>query len=215
MLSRGNNRATVFRSAHDYEDFIELLDEARRQSGVELLAFCIMPNHFHVVARFDESVQLSALMQWWLTSHVRRHHERQGTTGLGHVWQGRFKSFPIQEDEHLLTVLRYVLRNPVRARLVETAWAWRWSSLWHDAMLSPWPVEPPASMANWLGAPPDDAADEDLRTAISRGAPFGDDAWRADAARRWGIEATIAARGRPKTAGRILTNPPSPVLTDD
>ena len=58
-------------------------------------------------------------MQWWMTSHVRRYHRHYRSHG--HVWQGRFKIFPIQQDGHLLTVLRYVLRNPVRAGLVEQA----------------------------------------------------------------------------------------------
>src|SRR5689334_20165620 len=98
VLSRGNARSTVFHSPGEYSDFIGLLDEARARHAVRLLAFCIMPNHFHLVVDVDETAQLSALMQWWLTSHVRRYHQRHVSSG--HVWQGRFKSFPIQEDEH-------------------------------------------------------------------------------------------------------------------
>src|SRR4051812_34758929 len=107
VLSRGNDRATVFHSPSEYQSFIALLDEARQRHPVDLLAFCLMPNHFHLVVRVEQSEDLSAMMQWWLTSHVRRQHLRHASSG--HVWQGRFKSFPIQADAHLLAVLRYVL----------------------------------------------------------------------------------------------------------
>lgn len=91
VLNRGNGRAKVFHSVGEYDDFIGLLSEARDRHAVELLAFCVMPNHFHLVTRVEEVGELSAMMQWWLTSHVRRHHRRHITSG--HVWQGRFKSF--------------------------------------------------------------------------------------------------------------------------
>lgn len=196
VLSRGNGRATVFHSAGEYEDFIGLLDDARKRHAVDLLAFCIMPNHFHLVARVEESIQLSALMQWWLTSHVRRYRKRHESTG--HIWQGRFKSFPVQEDAHLLTVLRYVLLNPSRALLVPSPWGWRWSSLWFDAMLAEWPVQPPGSMPAWLAAPGDDEEEKEVRASIRRGAPFGDELWRTEAARSWGLERTLRPRGRPR-----------------
>lgn len=198
MLSRGNDRATVFHSANEYQAFIALLDEARQRHSVDLLAFCLMPNHFHLVAHVEQSAELSAMMQWWLTSHVRRHHQRHVSSG--HVWQGRFKSFPIQEDEHLLTVLRYVLLNPCRAQLVRSPWEWRWSSLRFDGMVAAWPVEPPQGVDTWLTMPLDDDPGEDVRASIRRGAPFGDPQWRAQAADAWGLESTLRPRGRPRSS---------------
>jgi putative transposase len=199
VLNRGNARAKVFHTASEYRDFIALLDEARQRHDVEVLAFCLMPNHFHLVTRVKESADLSAMMQWWLTSHVRRHHRRHGSSG--HVWQGRFKSFPIQEDAHLLTVLRYVLLNPCRAQLVTSTWDWPWSSLRFGSMAAPWPVEPPQGLCAWLAAGADDASDEDVRASILRGAPLGEPRWREQAATDWGLEATLRPRGRPKTSG--------------
>lgn len=206
MLSRGNRRATVFHGDADYADFVSLLDEARQHHAVDLLAFCLMPNHFHLVVRYEEPKELSALMQWWLTIHTRRHHLRFGTTGLGHVWQDRFKSFPIQADVHLLTVLRYVLRNPVRAKLVDTPWAWQWSSLWFDRMLAPWPVEPPGSLREWLDLPMDADEDHEVSKSVRRSAPFGDEGWKLETARAGGLEATLRPQGRPK-AQRNLQDP--------
>ena len=66
-------------------------------------------------------------MQWLMTSHVRRYHRHY--KGSGHVWQGRFKAFPVQDDEHYLAALRYVERNPLRANLVQRIQDWEWSSL--------------------------------------------------------------------------------------
>ena len=93
---------------------------------MRLLAWCLMPNHFHLVLWPHGDGDLSRWMQWLLTSHVRRYHRHYH--GSGHVWQGRFKAFPIEEDEHLWTVLRYVERNALRANLVRRAEDWPWSS---------------------------------------------------------------------------------------
>lgn len=191
VLSRANARATLFRTDDEYGDFVGLLDEARRAHGVALLAFCVMPNHFHLVTQVDDGTRLSAMMQWWLTTHVRRHHKRLGTRGQGHLWQGRFKSLPVQEDAHLLTVLRYVLRNPVRAHLVDDAWKWPWSSLWFNRMVAPWPVPNPGDLRQWLGGPGSPDHDADVRYAIQRSAPYGDEGWRAATARALGLEPTL------------------------
>ncbi|MBL8955055.1 MAG: transposase [Myxococcaceae bacterium] len=196
VLNRGNAKQTVFHTAGEYEGFIELLHRAKERHPVDLLAFCIMPNHFHVVVRVDQTADLSALMQWWMTSHVRRLHKRNATSG--HIWQGRFKSFPIQEDEHLLTVLRYVLLNPCRANLVQDPWAWRFSSLWYDHMLASWPVKPPVDARVWLSESPDEDDAADVRRSIRRGTPYGDEAWQQRAASEWGLEPTLNPRGRPR-----------------
>jgi len=196
VLSRGNARATVFHSPPEYEGFIHLLQKARERHPVDLLAFCVMPNHFHLVVRVERAGELSAMMQWWLTSHVRRYHRRNATSG--HVWQGRFKSFPVQEDRHLLTVLRYVLLNPCRAGLVHDPWAWRWSSLWFDPMLGRWPVEPPRDLRTWLRQGLVESELEEVRHSIARGTPYGDELWQTRAASEWGLETTLRPRGRPR-----------------
>ena len=127
VINRGNGRTTVFHKAQDYEAFLSLLVEAKNHQTVKVFCFCLMPNHFHLVLEPAHQTALSHFMQWLLTSHVRRYHKHYGSSG--HVWQGRYKSFPVQRDEHLITVLRYVLQNPVRAGLSSTAHEWQWSSL--------------------------------------------------------------------------------------
>ena len=102
VINRGNGRTTAFHKPQDYEALLSLLSEAKTRHGVKIFGFCLMPNHFHVVLEPVHQTALSQFMQWLLTSHVRRYHQHYGSSG--HVWQGRFKSFPVQRDEHLITV---------------------------------------------------------------------------------------------------------------
>jgi putative transposase len=135
-------------------------------------------------------------MQWWLTSHVRRYHRHYHSSG--HVWQGRYKSSPIQQDEHLLTVLRYVLLNPVRAGLVDRAAHWPWSSLNPAYPPDPWPVEPPTDWAiRWLATPLPHEEITLIRSSVNRQAPFGTSDWIARMATALGLQSTLRSRGRP------------------
>ncbi len=92
------------------------MPQANERLPLRILGYVLLPNHFHLVLWPRRDGDLSRWMQWLLTSHVRRYHRHYH--GSGHVWQGRFKAFPIEQDEHLLAVLRYVERNPLRANLV-------------------------------------------------------------------------------------------------
>ena len=114
-------------------------------------------------------------MQWLLTSHVRRYHRHCHTSG--HVWQGRFKAFPIEEDEHLWSVLRYVERNALRANLVRRAEDWRWSSaaMGHGgeyaALLHPSAIPRGEDWLKWVNQPQSEANLAALRKCTARGAP--------------------------------------------
>src|SRR5947209_8411225 len=154
--------------------------DAQQRLPVDLLGYCLMPNHFHLVLRPHADGDLGRWMQWLLTAHARRYHRHYGTSG--HVWQGRFKAFPVEADDHLRTVLRYVERNPVRADLVARAEHWKWSSLavWlrSDPLL--WRGAPAMRDETWLARVyvPLSAADlQRLRHSVSRGRPFGGEAW--------------------------------------
>lgn len=196
ILSRGNGRGTVFRNPAEYRDFIELLKKASQRVKVDVYAFALMPNHFHAVVRPHEDNGLSRLMQWWLTSYVRRVHKRNDSSG--HLWQGRFKSFPVQDDEHLLTVLRYVLLNPVRAQLSSSPWDWEWTSLRFSELVSPWPVQLPHPLAHWLREQLAPEELEQLRGCVHRRAPFGDPAWTDKLVKAGGLESTVRPVGRPR-----------------
>ena len=97
---------------------------------MRVLSWCLMPNHWHLVLWPREDGQLSRFMLRLCTAHVRRHFAHYQTSCGGHLYQGRFKSFPVQDDFHFLTVCRYVEANALRANLVGRAQDWRWGSLW-------------------------------------------------------------------------------------
>src|SRR5262245_14934615 len=177
VLNRGNARQQVFHKPADYAAFLRLLDEAHERRPMRILSYCLMPNHFHLVLWPRKDGDLSRWMQWLQTTHVRRYHEHYHTTG--HVWQGRFKAFPIQEDEHLLTVLRYVERNPLRAGLVSSVDDWPWSSLWmtRQPERPPWYCVGPVPRArDWLAYVAEPQTDVELvalRRCVHRGCPYG------------------------------------------
>jgi len=197
VLNRGNARQEVFHKHAGYDAFRRLIGEACHRLPMRVVGYCLMPNHFHLVLWPYNDGDLSRFLQWLLTSHVRRYHRHYG--GCGHVWQGRFKAFPIEQDEHLLTVLRYVERNPLRAGLVLRAEDWRWSSLTAgDGWLNAGPVPRGDEWLAWVNQPQTAAEEQALRRCINRGTPFGSAAWQAETARRLDLEATLRPRGRPK-----------------
>jgi putative transposase len=128
VLNRANGRRTIFAKDEDYEAFEQALQQAVERTGTRLLAYCVMPNHWHLVVWPRDDGELSRFVGWLTLTHTQRWHAHRGTTGSGHLYQGRFKSFPVQDDEHFLVVCRYVERNPLRAKLVKDASAWRWGS---------------------------------------------------------------------------------------
>jgi putative transposase len=202
VINRGNRKAKVFFDRRDYEHFQDLLAKACARLPLRIIAYCLMPNHFHLVVWPFKDGDLSSWMQWLLTAHVRRYHARYRTDGR--VWQGRFKSFPIQQDRHLLTVLRYVERNPLRAGLIESARDWRWSSFWgrtrdrRPSFLVDGPFPLPADWASWVQEPHSAAELNALRANVNREIPYGDEDWTMTSASRLGLVSNLRGRGRPR-----------------
>ena len=126
VLNRGNGRMRLFHKEDDYDAFERVVAEALDRYPVDLLTYCLMPNHWHLVVRPRTDLALGRLMGWIGVTHVRRHHEHYHRRGAGHLYQGRYKSFPVAEDHYFLTLCRYVESNPVRAKLVARAEHWRW-----------------------------------------------------------------------------------------
>ncbi len=206
VLNRANLRQPLFDKDGDYEAFERVLAEACARVPVRLLSYCVMPNHWHLIVWPRKDGDLSRFVGWLTLTHTQRWHAHRHTTGSGHLYQGRFKSFPVQEDDHLLTVCRYAERNPKRAALVRRAEDWRWGSLWRRecgtaaerAMLAEWPVARPRRWVEIVNAAQTAAEEEAMRAAIQRSRPVGGDVWVNRAARRLGLEATLRPRGRPK-----------------
>ncbi len=202
VINRGNGGRVVFQKDKDYEAFVNLMKEAKIRYTVRIFAYCLMPNHFHIVVMPHESEDLSKWMQWLLTSHVRRFHMHYGTSG--HIWQGRYKSFLIQKDSHLLTVLKYVESNPLRAGLVNSANNWLWSSHRESVqkgghlLIDEVPVELPKEWSKFVNESIAEKELEKLRQSVSRQSPYGDSSWQVDVSKAFGLESTIRPRGRPR-----------------
>ena len=200
VLNRGNGRRTVFRKEGDFAAFAHLLREAGERSDVRLLAYCLLSNHFHLLLWPRGDGDLSAYIMWLTTAHVRRYHQHYHSSG--HVWQGRFRSFPIQEDGHLLTVHRYIERNPVRAGLVARAQDWPWSSAAPPRaglpLVAAGPVPCAVDWLSYVNEPQTEAEVEALRECIRRRRPYGDVTWMQQTAQRMGLEASLRPRGRPR-----------------
>jgi putative transposase len=206
VLNRGNARSTVFHKPDDYRAFVEIMAEASVRIPMRILAYCLMPNHFHFALWPRDDGDLSRWMHWLLTTHVRRYLRHYHSSG--HIWQGRFKAFPIEGDEHLLTVLRYIERNPLRARLVYRAEDWPWSSLQWLSKPEQAPVRlDPGTVprgSRWVDGVNESSTDpevERLRECIRRGRPFGSPDWTLATAQRLGLESGLRPRGRPYGPG--------------
>lgn len=205
-LNRGNDRKEIFKKPEDYDAFIRILDEGLQKYPVELFSFTLMPNHWHLVLRPRQDGQMGRLLRWVSATHTLRYHGHYHRHGYGHLYQSRFKSFPVQSDEHFYVVCRYVERNPLRARFVDRAEDWLHGSLWRwcarpettPKILSPWPIPRLRDWVKRVNASLSEKELEAMRTSVNRGRPFGDETWTDDIAERHGLWYTLRSIGRPR-----------------
>jgi putative transposase len=210
VLNRGNGRMRLFHKDGDFAAFEQVLAEGLERYPVDLLTYCLMPNHWHLVLRPLEAKALGKLMGWVSVTHVRRHHAQHRARGGGHLYQGRFKSFPAQDDRHFLTLGRYVEGNARRARLVESAELWPWSALaarqrGGKPVLPgrPWPVRRPANWPALVNTPLAHEQLQALRTSVNRGRPWGSESWVHETAHRLDLMFTLRDPGRPRKAENV------------
>jgi len=212
VLNRGVRRLTLFDRPSDYLAFVDVFAEAQERIPMRCLAYCLMPNHFHLVLWPQTDSELPAFMAWLTTTHSKRWHAHRRTAGTGHVYQGRYKAFPVAGDMHFLRLCRYVERNPLRAGLVRSAEDWPWCSLAQregrkaSISLTDWPIPLPT---DWIALVQLDVADEtqDLRLAVCRSSPFGPMDWREQIAIKLQMESALSPIGRPESPKRQLRFP--------
>ncbi|MGB2824226.1 MAG: transposase [Phycisphaerae bacterium] len=221
VLNRANARRTIFQCDGDYQAFERILAEAHARLPMGILAYCIMPNHWHFALRPRADGDLSEFMRWLTVTHTNRWHAAHGTTGTGHLYQGRFKSFPVQARRptaaerrqgvletsiSLWSMLRYVESNALRAGLVRRAEQWRWGSLWRRtsgkadqrAILTDPTDGWPDDWLEWVNQLQGDEELEALRHSVARGRPLGAPAWVTRIAEKLGLASTLRPRGRPR-----------------
>jgi putative transposase len=210
VINRGNNRQDVFHKPEDFQAFVHALADLKERKPFALYGYCLMSNHFHLLLR-PTGASISRIVQSLLVSHTQRYHKHYRSGG--HVWQGRFKSPVIQSDEHLLTVLRYIEANPLRARIVKRAEAYPWSSyrvhglgeadplvdsLIMYEQLSPLAKVRQRKWAEKVHRPLDEATLADVRRSTASGLPYGNRAWVRRLADKLDLDLTISPRGRPR-----------------
>ncbi len=211
VINRGNNQQDVFHKRADFQAFLTALAELKERKPFELYGYCLLNNHFHLLLRPTGDATISRIMQSLLVSHTQRYH-RHHRSG-GHVWQGRFKSPVIQNDKHLLAVLRYIEANPLRAKLVRRAEKYPWSSYrvhglgetdeLVDSLITYEALSPLAKVrqrkwAEKVHRPMDEANLDAIRRSSATGLPYGDKAWVKRLAKRLDLDLAIRPRGRPR-----------------
>ncbi len=205
VLNRANARMQIFDGEQDYAAFERILDEAVRRTRMHLLAYCVMPNHWHLVVWPREDGDLSSFVGWLTLTHTQRWHAHRHSVGSGHVYQGRFKSFLVESDEHLWTVCRYVERNALRAGLCARAEEWRWSSVWRResgdaecrAVLWEWPIGIPQDWLRRVNRAESQHELDAMRRCTNRGQPYGSEAWVDRMTKRFDLESAFRPQGRP------------------
>ena len=201
VLNRSARRGRLFFEPEDYLQFESILGVALRKFHIRLLAYCVMPNHWHLVV-WPEGEDLPRFMHWLTLIHARQWHDTKGSRGQGHVYQDRYRAIPVQCDTHLLTLIRYVERNPLRAGLVERAQNWPWGSAWrhrnshHNVPLSEWPIPRPSDWLDLINETSAGDAVTEIRAAIEDDRPLGEANWSALTARTVGL--SLRKRGRPR-----------------
>jgi len=210
-INRGNNRGPVFLDADDHKSFLEALDRTRQRYPFRLYGYCLMSNHFHLLLKPGEGQSISRILQSVSVAHTWRYHKRHSSSG--HVWQGRFKSPVIQDGAHMITVLKYIEANPLRARIVDDLSAYPWSSYPAHAYGRPDPLldrlpeyeslghtasERQIQWRRRLESLQSESELAALRDSVKSGKPIGDPDWVRSHAHSLGIELNPRPRGRPK-----------------
>jgi putative transposase len=204
-VNRGNNRADVFGDDPDRVAFLKALTKTKERYPFRLLGYCLMTNHFHLLLRPEVGQSISRILQSLTVAHTWRYHKRHHSSG--HVWQGRFKSPVIQDDAHLLVVLRYIEANPLRAKIVSDPAEYRWSSfLCHgmghdDPLVDPFPeweelggteAERRRRWRAKVFATQNEAELMTVRGSLRSGRPFGAPEWTEQMAERLDIELILS-----------------------
>ena len=206
VLNRGVGRTRLFLKDADFEAFERTIVKTLASRPMRICAYCLMSNHWHFVLWPQQDGDSGAFMQKLTITHVRNWQENRHRVGYGHLYQGRYKSFPVESDDHFYQVMRYTERNALRANLVSRAEDWRWCSLWRRVhgtsedrrWLSKWPLPRPRNWADFVNQPQTEAELEAIRRSVCRGQPFGNEGWVKKTAKQLGLESTLRSRGRPR-----------------
>lgn len=206
VLNRANARMTIFENRNDYQSFETIIEEAKDRYPIQIFSYQIMPNHWHFCLSPKNDGDMTKFVQWLTLTHTQRWHTFHHSIGAGHLYQGRYKSFLVQKDNYFLQLCRYIENNALRAKLVQRAEDWKWSSLWRreygtdkqKELLSPWPI---AISPDYLEQVNISLVEKELkyiRVSVLKNRPYGNDDWTDKIVKKFGLEITLRQRGRPQ-----------------
>ena len=206
VINRGVGRQKLFFDEGDYAAFESIIAETLEKRSMRILAYCLLPNHWHFALWPEKDGDLGRFMHRLTVTHVTRWQKYHNCVGYGHVYQGRYKSFLVDTDEYFYQVVRYVERNALRANLVSKAEQWRWSSLWirqygdreYQKMLTRWPIPRSRKWLEYVNRAETEAELTALRRSCNRSTPYGRSEWVQSMVKKFGLESTIRKPGRPK-----------------
>lgn len=206
VINRSNGRVKIFSTEKEYRHFESLLQEAKELTDMRILGYCIMPNHWHLILYPKRDTDLSEFMRWLTTTHVRQRRVATKSVGHGHLYQGTYKSFPVETSDYLTALLRYVEQNPLRANLVARSQDWQWGSLYRRTkgtpkekkLLATLPVDLPLNYLKSVNEIYNKEVLDKIRTAVNKGMPYGGEKWTGKMVKEYNMEGTMRGPGRPK-----------------
>ena len=205
VINRANGRLRIFKKPDDFNAFERILAQGLERVDMRICGYCIKGSHWHFLLWPREDDDVTKFIRWVSTTHSKRWHAAHGTTGIGHVYQGRFKSFPVQASHHYLKTLQYIESNPLRAKLVKSSHDWEYSSLAirngvekEGIKIFKGPVKLPSTWNRDVDVVPDDTTLAEIQNCIERGAPYGGKTWKARIAEKLDLTSTLNPRGRPR-----------------
>jgi putative transposase len=206
VLNRGVGRRQLFDTRADYAAFEDILAETLEKCPMRICGYCLMPNHWHFVMWPEGDDDLGSFMQRLCVTHVTRWQKHRQVVGEGHLYQARYKSFPVETDEYFYQLMNYVERNALRAKLCSRVEEWRWGSAWRrihgtpeqQALLSDWPAPRPRHWLEYVNRLQSDAEVNAIRTSVARGQPYGSPGWVKQVAKELDLDSTLRPRGRPR-----------------
>ena len=203
-INRSSGRVAIFTTDEEYRHLESLLLEGVELIGMRILAYAIMPNHWHLILHPRNDGDMGEFIRWLTTTHVRQRRAQTETIGQGHLYQGTYKSFPVETETYLQQLMVYVEQNPLRAKLVRRAENWKWSSLYkreqgiHTKLLAELPITLPKDYITLVNTRPNKDTLETVRRSVNRGTPLGNTAWVDEMVQRFNLESTRRAPGRPR-----------------
>ena len=176
VCNRATEKRVLFSTPSDFDLWVKTLREALEIFPLKIHAFCVMPNHWHMLASSPSGPTFTKAMQWLGATHAIRWRKRADSVGKGAVYQSRYRCHRVKPNQVFWIVARYIERNPVRAGLTESPYSWEWSSAGQKNGLSipinEWPLAKPEKWEEFLRRGGNPVEEAKVREALTRGFPL-------------------------------------------